>query len=150
MYLGDWLSSVPFLFDSSIYVNAFRKAGDAFALFQRWEQRSPLWLSSVVLEELYAGADAAGYRILAKMEHDFELAGRILTPNHGDWTRAGKVLAQVGQKYGYEQIGKARLANDTLIAVSAARTGVTVLTANQRDFARLAEFCSLQWQAKTA
>jgi predicted nucleic acid-binding protein len=117
-------------------------------LLQRWEQKSPLWLSSVVLEELYAGADAAGTRILTKLEHDFELTGRILTPNHGDWTRAGKVLARLGKKHGYEQIGQARMANDALIATSAARIGITVITANQRDFARLAEFCPLQWQAR--
>jgi predicted nucleic acid-binding protein len=141
---------VPFLFDSSIYVNAFRKAGDASVLFQRWEQKSPLWLSSVVLEELYAGADAAGSRILTKLERDFELAGRILTPNHGDWTRAGKLLARLGKKHGYEQIGQARLVNDALIATSAARTGIAVITANRRDFERLAEFCSLQWQARAS
>jgi predicted nucleic acid-binding protein len=139
---------LPFLFDSSIYVNAFRKDGDIGVLFQRWEQKSPLWLSSVVLEELYAGADTRGSRILAKLERDFELAGRVLTPNHGDWKRAGKVLASLGRKHGYEEIGQARLINDALIATSAARSGVTVITANQRDFARLAEFCSLQWQTQ--
>jgi len=141
---------VPFLFDSSIYVSAFRKAGDPSLLFQRWEQNSPLWLSSVVLEELYAGADEAGLRILTKLERDFEQANRLLTPNHGDWTRAGKLLASLGQKYGYEEIGLARLANDALIATSALRNGVTVIAANQRNFKRLAEFCLLQWQPRTA
>ena len=81
-------TSVPFLFDSSIYIKAFRIAGEAAVLFQRWEQESPLWLSSVVLEEFYAGADRTASRLLTKLEHDFELAGRILTPNRSDWTRA--------------------------------------------------------------
>lgn len=139
---------MSFLFDSSIYVNTFRIAGEAPVLFQRWERESPLWLSSVVLEELYAGADRAASRILTKLEHDFELAGRMLTPNHGDWTRAGKLLAKLGKKHGYEEIGRARLVNDALIATSAARHGIIVITANSRDFARLAEFCSLQWQTK--
>jgi predicted nucleic acid-binding protein len=137
---------VPFLFDSSIYVNAFRVAGEATLLFQRWEQEAPLWLSSVVLEELYAGADQTASRILTKLEHDFEVAGRILTPTPGDWTRAGKLLAKLGKQYGYEEIGQARLVNDALIATSASRRGLTVITANHRDFARLAEFCSLRWQ----
>lgn len=144
--MGDWKTSLPFLFDSSIYVHAFRVAGEAAVLFQRWEQQSPLWFSSVVLEELYAGADRAASRTLAKLERDFELAGRILTPNHGDWTRAGKALAQLGRKYGYEEIGRARLVNDALIATSAARYGIKVITANHRDFERLAEFCSVKWQ----
>jgi len=139
---------VSFLFDSSIYVNAFRIGGEAPLLFQRWEQESPLWLSSVVLEELYAGADRAASRILAKLERDFELTGRILTPNRGDWTRAGKTLAKLGKKHGYEEIGQARLVNDALIATSAARHGITVITANRRDFERLAEFCSLRWETR--
>jgi len=139
---------MAFLFDSSIYVDAFRKAGDASILFQRWEQQSPLWISSVVLEELYAGADPAGSKILEKLEYDFEQVGRILTPNRGDWIRAGKALARLGRKYGYEQIGQARLVNDALIATSAARVGITVFTSNHRDFVRLAEFCQLKWQAR--
>jgi predicted nucleic acid-binding protein len=139
---------VPILFDSSIYITALRVGGDTAVLLQRWARESPLWLSSVVLEELYAGANPEDYRVLEKLERDFEKAKRMLVPNLGDWTYAGKVLARLAQKYGYERIGQARLTNDALIATSAARAGITVLTTNQRDFARLAEFCPLQWQAR--
>jgi predicted nucleic acid-binding protein len=103
----------------------------------------------VVLEELYAGAGASDRRFVAKLEHDFERAERILVPSLKDWVHAGRILAHVGQKFGYEQIGRARLTNDALIAVSAARVGIVVLTANRKDFARLAEFCPLQWQVAT-
>jgi predicted nucleic acid-binding protein len=48
-------------------------------------------------------------------------------------------------KYGYEKIGQGRLTNDALIATSAARLGITVITANARDFQRLAEFRPFQW-----
>lgn len=89
------------------------------------------------------------HRILERLERDFEKAGRMLVPNLTDWTYAGKILGRLGQKYGYERIGQARLTNDALIATSAARAGVTVLTTNQRDFARLAEFCPLKWQERT-
>jgi predicted nucleic acid-binding protein len=146
MFSEDLKNSLSFLFDSTIYINAFRTDGQAPLIFQRWERESPLWLSSVVLEELWAGADKDASRALAKLEHDFELAGRILTPNHGDWTRAGKLLAKVGKRFGYEEIGRARLVNDALIATSAARCGISVVTANRRDFARLAEFCPVQWE----
>jgi predicted nucleic acid-binding protein len=122
--------------------------GDAALTLQRWARESPLWLSSVVLEELYAGANPNDYRILEKLERDFDRAGRVLIPNLSDWTRTGKVLARLAQKFGYERIRQARLTNDALIATSAARTGITVLTINQRDFARLAEFCPLKWQAR--
>jgi len=139
---------MPILFDSSIYITALRQGGAAALLLQRWARDSPLWLSSVVLEELYAGANPNDYRILEKLERDFERAKRVLIPSLSDWTNAGKILARVGQKYGYEQIGRARLTNDALLATSAARNGITVLTTNQRDFVRLAEFCPLQWQAR--
>jgi predicted nucleic acid-binding protein len=139
---------MPILFDSSIYITALRAGDHAALLLQRWARESPLWLSSVVLEELYAGANPKDHRILEKLERDFGKAGRVLTPNLSDWTHAGKVLARLAQKYGYERIKQARLTNDALIAASAARTGITLLTANRRDFARLAEFCSLQWQTR--
>ena len=137
---------MPILFDSSIYIGALR--GDAALLLQRRARESPLWLSSVVLEELYAGATRKDHRILEKLERDFERARRVLVPTLGDWTQAGKALARLGEKYGYERIGQARLTNDALIAVSAGRAGIAVITANQRDFARLAEFCPFQWQAR--
>jgi hypothetical protein len=37
-------------------------------------------------------------------------------------------------KYDYEKIGLGRLTNDALIAMSAVRLGITVITANARDF----------------
>jgi len=98
-----------------------------------------------VLEELYAGADAAGARLIGKLERDFERARRVLVPNLSDWTQAGRILAKVGAKYGFERIGQGRLTNDALIAASAARCGIEVITGNARDFARIAEFCPLQW-----
>lgn len=137
---------MPVLFDSSMYITALRAGGDAVFLSRRWMRESPLWLSSVVLEELYAGTNRNDHPVLEKLEHDFERARRVLIPNLSDWTQAGKVLARVAEKYGYERIGQARLTNDALIATSAARTGITVVTTNHRDFARLAEFCPLQWR----
>jgi predicted nucleic acid-binding protein len=106
-----------------------------------------VWLSSIALEELYAGALRKDHPIIEKLEHDFDAAKRLLVPNLGDWTRTGRILARLAQKYGYESIGKARLTNDALLAMSAARTGMTIITANLRDFARLAEFRPFSWQS---
>jgi predicted nucleic acid-binding protein len=133
------------LFDSSVYIGAFRGDRDAGLIFERWRRKTPIWVSSVVLEELYAGADAAGARLIGKLERDFERARRVLVPNLSDWTQAGRILAKVGAKYGFQRIGQGRLTNDALIAVSAARCGIEVVTGNARDFARIAEFCPLQW-----
>jgi predicted nucleic acid-binding protein len=46
----------------------------------------------------------------------------------------------------HEQIGNGRLTNDALIAVSAGRLGIRVITTNERDFRRPAEFGTFEWQ----
>lgn len=136
------------LFDTSIYIDAMRSGGDTAAELRRTAAGSALWLSSVVLEELYAGVNARGRRAVERLERDFRRADRILVPNLSDWTQTGKVLALLGARYDYEQIGKARLTNDALIAMSAGRTGIMVITANGRDFAKLAEFRAFRWRVE--
>jgi predicted nucleic acid-binding protein len=136
----------PVLFDSSIYISALRRGEDAMLTLRRLAADAPVWLSSVVLEELYAGASARARHVVERLERDFDRAKRVLVPNLSDWTQTGKVLARVAAKYDYEQIGRGRLTNDALIAMSAGRLGITVITANARDFKKLAEFRSFQWQ----
>ena len=134
------------LFDSSVYISGIRRGDDAVLAQRRLSPDTLLWLSSVVLEELYAGAWGQIRDSVERLEHDFERARRILVPNLGDWTQAGRVLARVAAKYGYEKIGQGRLTNDALIAMSAARIGARVITVNERDFRKLAEFRSFQWE----
>ncbi len=135
----------PVLFDSSIYITALRGNQQALLALRGIEPDDPVWLSAVVLEELYAGASAKDQPAIQRLERDFGGARRILIPSLGDWTQTGKVLARLADKHGYERIGQARLTNDALIAVSAGRAGITVITANQRDFASLAEFSPFLW-----
>ncbi len=130
----------PVLFDSSIYITALRTGKEAALSLRRLAVDSPVWLRAVVLEELYAGIAPRGRHVLERFERDFEKARRILVPNLNDWAQAGKILARFAAKYDYEKIGQRRLTNDALIAMSAARLGITVITANVRDFLRLAEF----------
>jgi predicted nucleic acid-binding protein len=138
----------PALFDSSVYITALRTSGDAVLSLRRVAGGEPVWLSSVVLEELYAGVVARNRLVVERLEHDFHGVGRILVPNLSDWTQTGKVLARLAAKYDYKQIGKGRLTNDALIAMSAGRTGITVVTANSRDFSKLAEFRPFQWRVE--
>lgn len=136
----------PALFDSSIYISALRREDDAALTLRQLAVGAPLWLSAVVLEELYAGAGDRDRPAVERLERDFERAKRIVVPNLSDWTQAGRVLARLAAKYHYEQIGQGRLTNDALIAMSAGRLGIRVITANERDFSRLAEFSTFQWQ----
>jgi predicted nucleic acid-binding protein len=136
----------PVLFDSSIYISALRTGEEAGLTLRRLTADAPVWLSSVVLEELYAGVSTPTRHAVERLERDFLRAQRILVPNLSDWTQTGKVLAQLAAKYDYEQIGRGRLTNDALIAMSAGRLGITVITANARDFRKLAEFRSFLWR----
>jgi predicted nucleic acid-binding protein len=139
----------PALFDSSVYISALRKGDDAALALRRLATDAPLWLSGVVLEELYAGAPGSELQVVQRLERDFDKANRILVPNLDDWTHTGRALARLAAKYHYEKIGQGRLTNDALIATSAGRLGIRVITANQRDFSKLAEFLTFQWQLTT-
>jgi predicted nucleic acid-binding protein len=136
----------PALLDSSIYISALRRKDDAALALRRIAADAPLWLSAVVLEELYAGAGERERRVVERLERDFDKAKRILLPNLSDWEQAGRVLARLAARYDYERIGQGRLTNDALIAMSAGRLGVRVITTNERDFRRIAEFRVFQWQ----
>jgi predicted nucleic acid-binding protein len=136
----------PAVLDSSVYISAFRRRDPTVFALRQWDLEDPLWLSAVVLEELYAGASERAAYAIESLEREFDRMSRILLPNLSDWTLAGKMLYQLAAKYKYEQIGRTRLTNDALLAASAARTGTLVITLNSRDLERLAEFCPFQWQ----
>jgi predicted nucleic acid-binding protein len=134
------------LFDTSLYVAAIRRSGDGVRVLQRLSAGGALWLSAVVLEELYAGAGKRSKAWVEQLEREFNRESRILVPNLEDWVQTGEVLNELALKYDYEQIGRGRLTNDALIAMSAGRAGVRVITANERDFRRLAEFRAFEWE----
>ena len=138
----------PLLLDSSIYITALRKADQYTLSLRGLDSSRPVWLSAVVLQELYAGATGTAVAAVERLEYDFGKAGRLFAPSNGDWARAGRLLARLAARYDYEQVGKARLTNDALIATSAGRLGILVITKNVRDFARLEEFQHFRWQVK--
>jgi predicted nucleic acid-binding protein len=134
------------LFDTSVYVTALRTAAGPPINLRRLDAGSAIWLSALVLAELYAGAHSRDTKIIEHLEYDFTKVKRILTPNLKDWTTTGRVLARFSSAYDYEATGKVRLMNDALLAMSAARQGITIITANQRDFARLAALHPFLWR----
>lgn len=136
----------PTLLDSSIYISALRGGDDSLTRVRRIAADSPLWLSAVVLEELYAGVSDEDRHVVQRLERDFDRVRRIVVPNLTDWVNTGRVLAKLSTKYGHEQVGRGRLTNDALIAMSAGRLGITVITANERDFRRIADFRNFDWQ----
>ena len=134
------------LYDTSVYIDALRRQ-DTSKLLARGSTSEVLSLSAVVLEELYAGADESTAKLLSKLQRDFDGAKRLLVPELSDWATTGRLIARIGEKCGYERIGRSRLTNDALIATSASRTGAVVLTINARDFGLIAEFLpSFRWE----
>jgi predicted nucleic acid-binding protein len=134
----------PALFDTSIYITSLRGSGDALARSRALRQGTLLWLSAVVLAELYAGADDRDRPVLERLHRDFDGAP---SPGAERWRlkAAGKMLARLGHARGFEAIGRARMFNDALIAASAARMGITVINANAKDFRIFGELCPLRW-----
>lgn len=140
------------VFDTSVYITALRQ-GDASILSLRRASRAgeqysrPLWLSVVVLEELYAGAvNAKARQDLNRIEREFVKVGRLLIPGRTEWTSAGIVLSKIGRKHGFNLIGRARMTNDALLAMSVASHGFTIQTKNPRDFKLIAEFRPFKWE----
>ena len=101
----------------------------------------------VVLSELLIGAiDETARRRLLEMEKEFVPSNRLLVPQQSDWRLSGEVLSLIGQQSGYEQVRRASMTNDALIAMSVARNGFVVLTKNPQDFEQIARFRSFKWE----
>lgn len=134
------------VFDSSVYIDLLR-GGDPRAVLQlRTVQDKPgeattLYLSSVVLEELYAGAiDPKAKKLILRLEKDFGKIERLITPTHNDWSLSGQILCSIGQKCGFEMVKLSRMTNDCLIAMSALRNGLKIITRNAKDFRIISSF----------
>ncbi|SRR5216683_4481491 len=133
------------LFDASVYIRAFREKRLQL-LGSRALGRDLIYFSAVVGSELLRCANERNViRIVEELWRDFKKAGRNVLPGIGDWHEAGIVLAKMRAKLDYESVGQAKLVHDTLIAVSARRLGISVVTHNVGDFQRIAEIrkCSI-------
>ena len=140
------------IFDTSVYISALRKGDESVFGLRRAarlgsQQTQPLWLSVVVLEELLVGAvDSKARKEFLRLEREFSSVGRLLVPDKRDWVLAGQILSKIGSKYGFDLVGRARMINDALIAMSSARFGLTVLTKNSDDYKLISEFRNFHWE----
>src|SRR5258706_404177 len=77
-----------------------------------------IYMSSVVLVELYAGArDRLTLQRLNRVYRTFDKLERLIAPNKQVWFQAAQVLQQFGARRGFEAKGLARLTHDILIAM---------------------------------
>lgn len=124
----------PLLFDSSVLIPMIR--GEAYEeLFQRALRTGRARLSSVVMQELYAGARTrADKRNYDGINQAFVRRGYVVTPSHEDWTLSGVLLAQYQQRYG--DVEPRDHINDLLIALGAVRAAAELMTENVTDMER--------------
>ena len=128
------------ILDTSVYI-PFLRDGIIHPKFPEDFVNPLLYMSSVVVSELYAGAhDSQSIKLLDKLYNTFQDVGRLIVPNDDDWRKTGGIIAKIRKKYGYESIYLSRLQNDILIACSARRLGTFVLTKNYKDFVKIREF----------
>ncbi len=121
------------LFDTSIYIS-FLREGKTLNFFLDHPSYS-IYLSMVVLQELYAGAtDPFTLKKLDQFYHTLKKYHRILIPTEEDWKECGTTLSKIGKTYGFESIKKSRLVNDVLIALGCQNTQIPLMTANLKDF----------------
>ncbi|MGH9946392.1 MAG: type II toxin-antitoxin system VapC family toxin [Pyrinomonadaceae bacterium] len=139
------------LFDSSVYIDYLR-SGNSSVFADRMRASNgnrgqPVYVSSVVLAELYAGAtDPKEKKLIGGLEKQFQSIGRLLVPNQSDWSAAGQVLAKIGLNHGFEMVKRSRMTNDCLIAMSARRLGLIVVTHNAKDFRIISELRPFEFE----
>lgn len=133
-------------FDTNIFISR-----------KRVELPDSFYMSVVVLAELVVGAeDEAEVKALNTARREYEKAGRLLVPTGEDWWLAGKVINSLQRGLKSKRGGqtpkliaeeKYRITNDVLIARTAKREGVTVVTDNTKDFEMIQRFCSVRFMS---
>lgn len=132
------------LFDTNVWINFFRNP-EYKEEFESRTNRPRCYMSSVVAMELFAGCRTARQQqAMSSFLKPFENVGRLVTPDHGVFLESGRILAKLGID-GINLAQRRQLLGDVLIAVSAARAGIVVITANAKDFHLIAKHSTVRW-----
>jgi predicted nucleic acid-binding protein len=128
-----------YVVDTNLYVRATRSAEANGALEAFYASCAPfVYLHSVVAGELLAGAASPDVERMTQVRFiaPFEGRGRVITPTHAAWRRAGLIVAALVRQRRLSPNGIQRsFLNDCLLASSAREHGYTIITENERDFA---------------
>jgi len=85
--------------DTSVYI-PFINQGTTHPVFSDESVRPVLYMSAVVLSELYAGAhDSQSMKLLDKLYLTFHSVARLIAPDEGDWQKTGRIIAGLKRKY---------------------------------------------------
>ena len=111
-------------------------------------------LSAIVLQELVAGAvDEAAIKRLDVMRGAYEKRNRVLVPDLEDWWQVGRILNSLqrgrrspvtGQIPKISVDERLRITNDVMLARTAKREGVVIVTDNTSDFDKIRPMCAVK------
>lgn len=134
------------LVDTNVYLRILRSADYARRHYDRFAELSPrIFLCSVVAGELYAGARSAeAVKSVDELLRVFLRTGRVVFPNHRDWSQMGRVAAVLWNARRDLRSRLPSLQNDILIALSARRVGATITTENESDFRLIGKHISIK------
>ncbi len=123
------------IFDTNIYIYAMRYGSESQEYQLLFSHLPRTYLSSVVSAELYSGVvDAIGRKLVQRFISRTERVGRIVTPTHQMWNKAGQILARIKEEEPKYKSKSTGLLNDILIALSALQIAATLYTRNAEDF----------------
>ena len=116
--------------DTGVFIQLMRTHA-LWPAFRQSIASGRIWLSSVVVAELYAGTRSREDALLLdRMVAAMHGVDRLLTPTAEEWARAGRLIARRVRLHG-DVRPRDHLA-DVLIVLSAARLNAVVLTTNPR------------------
>ncbi|MDR0788102.1 MAG: type II toxin-antitoxin system VapC family toxin [Gemmatimonadota bacterium] len=135
---GHGRGRIKYIIDTNLYIEATRNDEAAEALKAFYQRNLPhVFLHSVVAQELLAGASRpdSHQAVLKNLIEPFEAVRRIITPDHGEWKRAGEIRASLVRRKEISPRGcPPSFLNDCLIAASARNHGIVIITRNLSDF----------------
>jgi predicted nucleic acid-binding protein len=125
--------------DTNLYIDALRSEDGRNALAAFQAAFAPfLHFSAVVAQELRAGVSAnAAATLDAALFAPYERRGRLITPSYAAWKEAGRMLSELVAPAQWRSVTRS-FVNDVLLAMSCREAGAVLVTANERDFARIA------------
>ncbi|HEY4219355.1 MAG TPA: type II toxin-antitoxin system VapC family toxin [Gemmatimonadaceae bacterium] len=128
-----------YVLDTNLYIDALRSEDGRNALAAFQAAFAPfLHFSAVVAQELRAGVSAnAAATLDAALFAPYERRGRLITPSYAAWKEAGRMLSELVAPAQWRSVTRS-FVNDVLLAMSCREAGAVLVTANERDFARIA------------
>ena len=130
------------LIDSDIFID-FLQSGRFHAEIARlYAEHTPeIYFSSVVIEELLAGAVSLNERKNVELLYTpFERARRVIAPSPANWRDTGNLIARIFREQPSSRSKLSHLVADCLIALSARTIGAIVHTRNRSDFELIRRF----------